>query len=424
MRADGESTAFLCITVIGVGYLFPISAIWAAFDYWKVLFPDDNIEFSVTGVYQVGSVVTVALLSVVPSMKLGPRILGGFCGQFVCLSIILGFRWLALPPTELFDLLIGVVLLCSVATGYLDSAMLALCSQYSPKMQQYLQIGIGMGTLVSVLYRDATKLLLAGNVADATTAYFFVALCTVLICIFSYRLLMSLPVSRHLREDGSNLNAQLLDLHAPPKSPPAFFTATCTPNGLEASSRKSLNGVCAASASDADFKTVWGHVWTNQLVIFINLFLTTLCYPGVITSIPCRQMEALADEHWFQTLLLTAFTLADIIARFLTHLRCGMDYSTIGWTILVRMVVFPCVLYCATSAEASDLLAFCMVAAFGFLNGYCVSLSLIVINEIPGLSDEQRKTCGRISACSVNSGLCLGSLAAAGLAAGFSIGDA
>ena len=25
---------------IGIGYLFPISAIWAAFDYWKVLEPD------------------------------------------------------------------------------------------------------------------------------------------------------------------------------------------------------------------------------------------------------------------------------------------------------------------------------------------------------------------------------------------------
>jgi hypothetical protein len=36
-----------------VGYLFPIAAIWAAFDYWKELFPDQNVEFAVTAFYQV-----------------------------------------------------------------------------------------------------------------------------------------------------------------------------------------------------------------------------------------------------------------------------------------------------------------------------------------------------------------------------------
>ena len=25
----------ICMLAIGIGYLFPISAIWAAFDYWK-----------------------------------------------------------------------------------------------------------------------------------------------------------------------------------------------------------------------------------------------------------------------------------------------------------------------------------------------------------------------------------------------------
>ena len=59
------------------------------------------------------------------------------------LEVILGFKWLRCPPSLLYDLLLGVVLLCSVATGYLDSALLSLCSQYSSKMQAYLQIGLG-----------------------------------------------------------------------------------------------------------------------------------------------------------------------------------------------------------------------------------------------------------------------------------------
>merc|ERR1712137_936263 len=42
--------------------------------------------------------------------------------------------------------------------------------------------------------------------------------------------------------------------------------------------------------ADAGFKIVWSRVWKNQLTIFLNLFLTTLCYPGIITAIPCRQL--------------------------------------------------------------------------------------------------------------------------------------
>lgn len=42
------------MVVIGIGYLFPIAAIWAAFDYWKLLFPDQNVEFAVTALYQAG----------------------------------------------------------------------------------------------------------------------------------------------------------------------------------------------------------------------------------------------------------------------------------------------------------------------------------------------------------------------------------
>ena len=42
---------------------------------------------------QVGSIVTVGALSLVDSFSFGPRILGGFLGQLLCLAAILGFRW-------------------------------------------------------------------------------------------------------------------------------------------------------------------------------------------------------------------------------------------------------------------------------------------------------------------------------------------
>lgn len=396
--AGGEALAFVCITIIGIGYLFPISAVWAAFDYWKVLFPTANIEFEVTCVYQVGSLLTVICLMLGKSFALRPRIVGGFCGQWLALACIFSFRWLPIEIDVLFWLLLAVVFLCSIATGYLDSAVLALCSQYSPKMQQSLQLGIGLGTFVSVVYRDATKILMPGDIANATSFYFMVALATVVVCLLCYRKLMELPVSMAVVA-GDVVKAE--DSAGGDKGAPL----------LEADGEDCTN---AAAGGKSDFKSVISIVWFNQLVTFLHFFLTTLCYPGLITSIPCRQWLSLEPEHWFQTLLLTAFTMSDIFGRFFTDekRRCGLNYKNIWVTLVIRMVIFPLMVYSITVSSAPDAFGFAVVSAFGFLNGFSVSLSLIVMNQIPNMTSDQRKTCGRISACAVNGGLCAGSLAA------------
>ncbi|CAJ1422363.1 unnamed protein product [Effrenium voratum] len=381
----GEQTAKFCMMIIGIGYLFPIAAIWAAFDYWKVLFPDQNVEFSVTALYQIGSIATVAALSLSETFSLGRRILGGFSGQFLCLAAILAFRWLPVTRLVLYQLLLGVVLLCSVATGYLDSALFSLCSQYSTSMQQYLQIGIGFGTLVSVVYRDATKLLLAHDIADATCAYFIIALVTVLVCICAYRTLMSLPISRHMASNEDlNLEEKLMDKASRFESP-LPYACGFSPGGYH-DSEESANGLELNSEAGTSFSSVLRLVWFNQLVIFVNFALTTFCYPGLITAIPCRQMTWLRNGHWFQTILLTVFTLFDISARFITQHRFGLYWGNVQWTAVVRSLLLPLMVYCAASETGSDLVSMAVVAAFGFLNGYCASLCLIVINEIPSLS--------------------------------------
>jgi len=434
-KAQDNKASHFYMMVIGIGYLFPISAIWAAFDYWKAMFPNENVEFVVTCVYQFGSVVTVLVLSVGSGFAFAPRIFGGFAGQFACLAAIMGARWLVLPEEAMFHLLLGVVALVSVATGFLDSALFSLCSQYSPAMQGSLQIGIGLGTFVSVIYRDITKLVLSKDLVNATTAYFAIALLTIVFCAFCYRQLMRLPVSRHIF-CGVGLETSLLDTNGvdstvTPRQ--ASFSAVspatpmlASPGGVRRPSVSlELEDSAAHEMEDAEarFGVVWGLVWRNQLTIFLNLFLTTLCYPGIITSMPCRQMLSLEGEHWYQTLLLTAFTLADTLARFQTHRRLGLYYGNIWITVILRAALFPAMLFCVMSSAAPDILAFIVVAIFGALNGYCVSLSLIVVNEIPKLSAEQRKTCGRISAFSVNGGLCLGSFCGAMLAYSLGLGS-
>lgn len=423
--------------VIGIGYLFPISAIWAAFDYWKVLFPKSNIEFVVTGVYQVGSMVTVALLVLFgTSGHLGKRIQGGFGGQFVCLAAILAFRWAPVEESdELYYPLLLSVLLCSVATGYLDSALFAVCSQYQNDMQRMLQIGIGLGTMVSVFYRDLTKLIMSRDVADATSLYFVVALATVIFCIACYRLLMRLEVSRHVKLSiGAEADAAAA-FATPPRSPVLSQYTSGTPlsplMGTPLLPEEDKRSSVAAKGGDArtaagrrgedKFSVVLRLVWRQQMVIFLNLTLTTLSYPGMITSIPCREFSFLEKDAWFQTLLLTAFTSADIVGRIMTKYTFGLTYNNIYWTVVFRFFLSPLILFCIWSSALGDAVSFSVVMAFGFLNGYCVSLALIVPNEMKHLSDDQRKVCSFMSACSVNSGLCAGSLLAAAAAAGLGL---
>mmetsp|Transcript_74737 Transcript_74737/g.140909 ORF Transcript_74737/g.140909 Transcript_74737/m.140909 type:complete len:158 (-) Transcript_74737:23-496(-) len=142
------------------------------------------------------------------------------------------------------------------------------------------------------------------------------------------------------------------------------------------------------------------------------MFLTTLCYPGLLTSIPCKTFISLRKDQWFQTLCLTIFTLSDIVARLQVNHRLGLNHKNIFITVLLRSALFPLMLFCIRSELSTDVVAFIIVAAFGALNGWCVSLSIITVNEVPQLSGEQRTTCGRITACSLNAGLAAGSLGA------------
>ncbi|KAF4675507.1 Epsin-1, required for endocytosis and actin patch assembly [Perkinsus chesapeaki] len=373
--------AYTRMVIIGIGYLFPISAIWAAFDYWKTLFPDKNIEFVVTCLYQFGSVMTVLVLSFGKSMEFHRRILGGFSGQFCCLFVIFLFRWLGLPVNVVYGILLGLVFLMSVVTGFLDSALLALNSQYSPKMQEALQIGIGFSTFVSVVYRDITKLISTSQ-ADSTSIYFLAALATVIVCIASYVSLMRMPISAHIREQKKDSTQPLLEKQ---------------------------------EDEQVNIWHVLRRVWFNELVIFVQFVLTTACYPAILTAIPCYTLKALAPAHWYQTILLSVFTVFDVIARFCVRHRGPLYYGNIWITAVIRMAIFPLVVLCATGTFRNDWFSMFIVALFGFGNGFSGSLSLITINEIPGLTGPELKATGRFSAVAVNSGLCIGGFVAMGL---------
>jgi equilibrative nucleoside transporter 1/2/3 len=372
---------FACVymTLIGMGYLFPISALWSAFDYWKVVFPGQNVEFEITCVYQLFCCVTVLCLSLTSDISFSDRIIGGFCGQFICIAIIFGLLWVDLDQDILFYLLLCITAMVATATGFLDSALLSFCSQYSHEagqMQAAMQIGVGFSSDVSVYYRDITKLAVAHPVSSAS-AYFVITLLTLLVCLSAYVKLLGLPFSEAVldaEQDRFGFVASVFLPRSPRKLPSAYIGNASIP----------------AMITHRRPTSVFIKVWMNQLTIFLNLFLTTVCFPGILTSIRCYNFSAFKHEHWFQILIITAFSLSDTCGRFATRYRCGLNHNNIWMTILVRGSLLPVILACATGQIADDRVSFVVVILFGALSGHCISLSLITINEIPNLSQQDR----------------------------------
>ena len=60
-KAD-EKKAYVLFVAIGIGYLFPFSALTQPVDYWHKLFPQFNVDFSITVLYMWLNLLVLAFL--------------------------------------------------------------------------------------------------------------------------------------------------------------------------------------------------------------------------------------------------------------------------------------------------------------------------------------------------------------------------
>ena len=398
---------YLKMMIIGIGYLFPMCALFAAFDYWKELFAEraTTIEFEIMMVYQTASVGTVFALSLVESMDMHLRIVGGFIGQFISLMFIATFPMLSefVPSTVLYYVLMVFTFSMAVSTGFLDSALLCFNSQYSPRMQEALQIGIGCSIFASVLYRDLTKMI-GSNIEESSIIYFVCSLLTVIACLWNYISLLRHPVSWPVRASPVFRGEQRIG----DETPASLSLSTSVDDDQ-------LTG-CGVHES-LSTRRVLEKCWTNQLVVFLHFIYCSLGYPAMITAIPLyssslRDSSFLGRENWYQAMLLTIFTVTDTASRFAVRERFSFTPSSFWKSVVIRTVLIPLLWIAAAGWIQSDLFSVFAVVTFGLTNGYCISLSLILMNEIPGMTVQELAVAGRFSAFSVNAGLCVGGIIA------------
>ena len=404
-----SADCYFKMMIIGVGYLFPMCALFAAFDYWKILFEDfraKSIEFDLMVVYQTCSVTTVFALSLVETMDMHLRIVGGFVGQFIALLFISMFPLLSgfIPSEILYYVLLILTFLMAVSTGFLDSALLCFNSQYSPRMQEALQIGIGCSIFASVIYRDVTKMI-GSNITESSIIYFICSLVTVLACLWNYISLLRHPVSWPIRTSAV-FRGDLVVTGLGGDESPIMELVPSYPDSTKKKTSPTIGSVLKKC-------------WKNQLVVFVHFLFCSLGYPAMITAIPLYSPSLsintfLGKENWYQAILLTAFTVADTASRFGVRHRFSFTPENFYKSVLIRAALIPLLWMAACGfVVQSDLFSVLAVVLFGITNGYCISLSLILINEIPEMSMEELAVAGRFSAFSVNAGLCVGGIIAA-----------
>lgn len=394
--------ASILMAMVGVGYLFPFSALTQPVDYWNTLFPDFNIEFSMTTVYMYTNLTALALIVFCggePSFT--PRIVGGFIGQLTVLVLVPTSYFFITDEHTNFLVIMASTVVVAVATAFLDSAVLAFSSQYPTRIQEALQFGIGLSTLLSSVYRDLTKAAFAvDSVVTSSLVYFYSGAAVVMCCIVCYFWLLRLPISqkflsRHRDSQSKAGKAGKADERTPLVPGP----------GRE-------GGAGEGQEATVTHLTVIRKVWFN-LVLVSLLFVSSLAlWPALLTEIKSYQFPYMNETKWWPLVLLTLFSLMDCVGRILVRYRGPITRQNVWIPVFLRFLFLPLV---ACSVQGifftHDLWSIAFSGGLGFTNGYIGSMVVIFVNE--AVDPHERAMAGMMTSFFILIGLVGG--ASAGL---------
>jgi len=376
----GVPFASFLLAMVGVGYLFPFSALTQPVDYWNILFPDFNIEFPLTVIYMYTNLLMLGILVFMGETPetFTPRIIGGFTGQLLLLLFVPTSYFFHLSESQNTICILGSTAAIAIVTAFLDSSVIALASQYPLRVQESFQLGIGISTLIGSIYRDVTKLLFPPEkTVESSLLYFYSGAATIALCIVAYFKLMSLDISkRSLSKSNLPKNEQsplLPQTHKPVK---------------------------------IDRKEVYKKIWFNELMVCFTFVSTLALWPPLITEISSFNHPHLQATGWWPLILLTVFSLSDCIGRILVRFRLATEKSI--WTLVLgRLILFP-LLICSAKGIifTNDWFSILFTGLLGLTNGYVGTLSIVLVNEC--ISDAEQHIAGTVTSFSINSGLVLG----------------
>lgn len=401
--AREERVASALFALVGVGYLFPFSALTQPVDYWKTLFPDRNIEFALTSTFMYTNLAVLALVvALLGKPWYTGRIVGGFVGQLAVLAFI---------PTSYFFLtsesanavaVLGGTGVAAVATAFIDSSTIALVSQYPLRVQESFQLGVGLSSLIGSFYRDFTKLVFpADQLVLSTLIYFYTGALTIALCILAYFKVMRMQITKKYvlaKLDGS-----------------VELTETTHLLGDEVAAVVASPVQSEDSTVDGTPPTKWT-VLCKVAHLQVQITLVFVCslslWPPLVTEIRTYNFPSLQASGWWSLILLTIFSISDCVGRFMVRYRLGLTPRNIWIVVVARMLLIPIIVGIVKGWWlTSDWWSVIFVAILGYTNGYVGTLTIIFVNE--SVHPDEQQLAGPFTSFFLNLGLVLG--ASAGL---------
>ncbi|KAK1930504.1 Equilibrative nucleotide transporter 1 [Phytophthora citrophthora] len=380
-EAREETMACWLFALVGIGFLFPFSALTQPVDYWNMLFPDFNIEFAITCVFMYTNLVfLIGLVVCFVKPQYSGRIVGGFIGQLVVLVFVpTSYFFLSSDNANIIAVL-GATAIAAVATAFIDSCAIALVSHYPQRVQESFQLGIGLSALIGSIYRDFTKLMFPEDQLLASSLiYFYTGALTIAVCITAYYKAMNLQITKKYLLTGDD-------------------------SDTEVEKRLSIDGAGRISSKWSVFKKVW-HL---ELLILCVYLASLSVWPPLVTEIKTYNFPSLEENGWWSLILLTIFSTFDCVGRFVVNHRFGLKPSNIWMPIFARFILVPLIIGIVKEWWLqSDVFSVICVLLLGFGNGYLGALTIIFVSE--SVKPDEQHIIGPVTSFFLNLGLVLGS---------------
>jgi equilibrative nucleoside transporter 1/2/3 len=435
---DVAVAAFL-FTAVGVGYLFPFSALTQPVDYWHKMFPDFNIEFPLTTMYMWVNLIFLFLIVFFggePSYTF--RVVGGFAGQLVVLVCVPSFYFLHLDEHTHYTYIMIATAVAAIATALVDSVAIGFAAQFPTEVQVALQFGIGFSTLIGSVYRIITKLVFpVDQVVESSLLYFYSGAATILVCIYAYYVILSLPLTQQCvsfgvqgsasptattAESAADVQGLLADVEVAHDGNFELSNRTRSIySGKSPYHHKRLAGYGSVETSASEQRPdenapvdkweLLQRVAFNEFIVFVVFFSTLLLWPPLITEIKSFDYPLLQETQWWPLILLAVFSVSDCLGRLSLPFRLGLNASNLWIAVLLRFALFP-LLVCSAKGIyfTHDYFSVVFVLLLGFTNGYLGSLGILFINE--QVSEQEKGVVGMFTGFFLNMGLVFGATAA------------
>lgn len=398
-----ESAACVLFALVGVGYLFPFSALTQPVDYWKALFPDFNIEFALTSTFMYTNLAALALIVVLMTRPLyTPRIVGGFLGQFAVLVFVPSSYFFLTSENANAWAVLGGTAVVAIATAFIDSSTIALVSQYPLRVQESFQLGVGLSTLIGSIYRDLTKLIFpADQLVLSTQIYFYTGALTIALCIGAYYRLLRLSITnKYVMAKAKHAGVELTEKSYLLDKPTSRVSGSDSDGDFGSTTRKPTKW------------TVLRKVAHLQLLITLVFVASLSLWPPLVTEIKTYNFPSLEASGWWSLILLTIFSVCDCVGRFMVRHRFGLTPSNVWIVVLARFLLIPVIVGIVKGYWLThDAWSVLFVAILGHTNGYVGTLTIIFVNE--SVHPDEQHLAGPFTSFFLNLGLVLG--ASAGL---------